>query len=165
MPNFPHVKVQHLETKNLSKWHWFRLCPSQRWNTPTNTRNNTHASVTFVTVAIIEKRLKARNGLHNIGIIAIKPHLMINKAIVMSSRKLSKREILFCLQCNATTEQCHYLVSCFVLKHKVTIVTTTHVPRNILSVRDLNKNLWSIAKTTAINEDYYIILLVYNQGC
>ena len=129
MPNFPHVKVQYLETKNLSKRHWLRLCPSQRSNTPTNTTNNTHASITFVTVAIIEKRLKARNGLHNIGNIAIKPHLMINKAIIMSSCKLSKREILFCLQCNATTEQCHYFVSCF--ECKVTIVTTIHMPRNI----------------------------------
>ena len=91
MPNFPHVKVQHLETKNLNKRHWFRLCPSQRWNTPTNTRNNTHSSITFVTVAITEKLLKARNGLHNIGNIAIKPHLMINKAIIMFSCKLSER--------------------------------------------------------------------------
>ena len=115
MPNFPHVKFQHLETKNLSKRYWFRLCPShdQRSNTPTNTRNNTHASITIVTVAIIEKRLKARNGLHNIGNITIKPHVMINKAIIMSSCKLSKREILFCLQCNATTEQCYYFISSF----------------------------------------------------
>ena len=113
--------------------YWFRLCPShdQRSNTPTNTRNNTHASITVVTVAIIEKRLKVRNGLHNIGNIAIKPYLMINKAIIMSCCKLSKREILFCLQCNATTEQCHYFVSCF--ECKVTIVTmcTIHMPRNI----------------------------------
>ena len=42
----------------------------------------------------MEKRLEARNGLHNIGNIAIKPYLMINKAI-MSSCKLSKREIFF----------------------------------------------------------------------
>ena len=138
MPNFPHVKVQHLETKNLSKNHWFRLCPSQRSNTPTNinTRNNTHASITFVTVAIIEKRLKARNGLHNIGNIAIKPHLMINKAILMSSCKLSKREILFCLQCNATTEQCHYFTSCFEQK----VIEARNIEQTRISFEDLTKS-------------------------
>ena len=89
--------------------------------------NNTHASITFVTVAIIEKQLKARNGIHSIDNIATKPHL--NKAIIMSSCKLSKREILFCLQCNATTEQCHYFVSCF--ECKITNVTTIHLNNNL----------------------------------
>ena len=64
----------------------------------------------------------------NVGNIAIKPHFMINKAIIMSSCKLSKREILFCLQCNASIEQCHYFISCLNVKLHV---TTIHMPRNI----------------------------------
>ena len=65
---------------------------SQCTNTPTNTSRNTHASITFVTVAIIEKQLKARHRIHNIDNIATKPHL--NRAIIMSSCKLSKQDII-----------------------------------------------------------------------
>ena len=66
-----------------------------------------------MTVAIIEKQLKATNGIHNIDNLATKPHL--NKAIIMSSCKLSKREILLMQQQN--------------------IISSV-----ILNVRDFNKN-------------------------
>ena len=90
-----------------------------KFNTPTNTSNNTHASITFVIVAIIEKQLEARNRIHNIDNIAAKPQL--NKEIITSSCKLSKRKI-FCPQCNATTE--HYFINCF--ECELTIVITIH---------------------------------------